>query len=210
MLRRYGEERHPAPTPPRSPARQALLDLAMLRRAHVRTLAAYRQRVRGLTPESTGLLQRSIQSMETLIAEIDQALDRWLETQASIEEQTRVHTMTLLVGIGMRSALLLEAHLPELGRCKRRQIAKLAGLAPLPDQSGKKDAPRHIRGGRAEVRQILYPCAVVAARWNDELKAYHQRKRAEGQPAKKAYIAVSHKLLSYLNAMLREERPAQS
>ncbi len=101
------------------------------------------------------------------------------------------------------SALQLCAYLPELGTCNRRQIAKLAGLAPLPWDSGKLRGVRCIQHGRAPARRILYQCAVVAARWNETLHPHYKQLRARGLPAKKAYVAIARKLLVYLNAMLR-------
>ena len=102
---------------------------------------------------------------------------------------------------------MLVAGLAELGRCNRRQIAKLAGLAPLNCDSGRFRGERHIAHGRAPIRRALYQAAVVAARHNEHLRPLYQRLRAAGRPAKVAYIAVARKLLIFLNRLLREAPP---
>jgi transposase len=160
ILRRFGEERRPAPSPPPDPARQQLLDLLMVWQALAGDLCAYRH---------------------------------------------RVQTLCLVKGVGVLSALQLVAYLPELGRCNRRQIAKLAGLAPLPWDSGQLHGVRRIQHGRSQVRRVLYPCAVVAARWNETLRPHYQQLRARGLAARPAYCAVARKLLVLLNASLRTD-----
>ncbi len=102
----------------------------------------------------------------------------------------------------MLNAPQLLAYLPELGACNRRQIAKLAGLAPLPWDSGQMRGLRRIQHGRAPARRVLYQCAVVAGRWNETLRSRYQKLRARGKPAKVACVAVARKLLVCLNALL--------
>ena len=202
VLQRLGRERQPAPTPPPSRQRQELLDLLMVRSALVADICAHRCRDRLIAPSARRALQALIATLQTRQRLLEHELADWLE-QAGSDWQDRVQTLCLTVGIGTLSALQLLAYLPELGSCNRQQIAKLAGLAPLPWDSGHLHGVRRIQYGRAEARRVLYQCAVVAARWNDCLRPFYQQLRTRGKPAKLAYVAVARKLALHLNALLR-------
>ena len=123
--------------------------------------------------------------------------------QALAEEAARLRTAP---GIGPAIAAVLLARLPELGRLDRRAIASLAGLAPHACDSGQRRGRRHVWGGRADVRRALYLAAFVASRYNPALKAVRERMQAAGKPAKVAILAVARKLLTILNAMVRDQR----
>lgn len=202
ILRRFGQERRPAATPPPSIAQQTLRDLLMVRAALVENIAEHRRRDHLLRPVAQRELRALIGTLQTRQRALEKRLAAWLEA-APADWQDRVQTLCLVVGVGVLSALQLLAYLPELGSCNRGQIAKLAGLAPLPWDSGTGHGVRRIQHGRAPARRVLYQCAVVAARWNDTLRPHYQQLRARGLPAKPAYVAVARKLLIYLNALLR-------
>jgi transposase len=85
----------------------------------------------------------------------------------------------------------------------QREIATLVGVAPLNDDSGKRSGARHIRGGRAEVRAVLYMATLTATRFNPVIKAFYQRLRARGKSQKVAMTAAMRKLLTILNAMVK-------
>ena len=110
--------------------------------------------------------------------------------------QGRIHDLP-------NTALGVLAELPELGTLNRRQAAALAGLAPHPRESGQWHGRRSIGGGRAPVRRALYMAALVAARSNRVLKAFYQRLRAAGKPAKVALTAVMRKLIVLMNHILK-------
>jgi transposase len=112
-------------------------------------------------------------------------------------------------GIGPRGSHALIALLPELGTLRRQQISALVGVAPFNDDSGGRRGVRHIQGGRAAVRTVLYMGALVGVRYNPVLKAFYQRLRAAGKPAKVALVACMRKLLTILNAMVRTNTPWQ-
>jgi transposase len=99
---------------------------------------------------------------------------------------------------------MLTAALPELGQLDRRQIAKLVGLAPLADESSPRKGKRHIWGGRSNVRAVVYMAALAAIRHNPVIKAFHSCLIAAGKPKKVAFVACMRKLLTILNAMLRD------
>lgn len=100
--------------------------------------------------------------------------------------------------------LTLTAALPELGRLGRRQVAKLVGVAPLANDSGSRQGKRHTWGGRAEVRAVLYMATISAISHNPAIKVFHSRLIAAGKPKKVAIVACMRKLLTILNAMLRD------
>jgi len=102
---------------------------------------------------------------------------------------------------------MLIACLPELGTLTRAQVAALVGVAPFNEDSGKTKGKRFCWGGRAEVRCALYMAALVASRYNPVIRALYARLRAKGKAAKVALVACMRKLLTILNAMLRDKTP---
>jgi transposase len=110
-------------------------------------------------------------------------------------------------GIGPVVSQTLLAALPELGAVTNREAAALAGLAPYDDDSGQRRGVRHVRGGRAEVRAVLYMAALSAARYNPALKAFHDRLERRGKKAKVILTAVARKRVVLANAVLRDRRP---
>jgi transposase len=109
------------------------------------------------------------------------------------------------VGPLLTAALLAE--LPELGQLDRKQIAALVGVAPVARESGRWQGARHISGGRATVRAMLYMAALVASRHNPVIRAFYDRLVGTGKPKKVALVACMHKLLVILNAMVRDHTP---
>ena len=110
-------------------------------------------------------------------------------------------------GVGDTTSATLLAKLPELGTLDRKGIAALAGLAPLANDSGKQRGRRVIWGGRADVRCVLYMSTVAAIRCNPVLRAFADRLKAAGKPAKVVIVACMRKLLSIMNAMLKSNLP---
>jgi transposase len=106
--------------------------------------------------------------------------------------------------VGPVLAVTLLALLPELGQMQRRQVAALVGVAPYDFDSGKLKGMRCIWGGRAPVRRVLYMAALIACRCNPELRAFHDRLAAAGKKAKIVIVAVMRKIITILNAMLRD------
>lgn len=110
-------------------------------------------------------------------------------------------------GVGRVLSSSVTALLPELGTLNRKQIASLVGLAPLNNDSGKREGKRRTWGGRAPIRATLYMATVVACRFNSVIKAVHDRLVANGKPEKVAIVACMRKLLTILNAMARDGKP---
>jgi transposase len=141
-----------------------------------------------------------LKMLDKQLAAIDQDVDDLIERHFK-EQRTLLDSVK---GIGPVTILTLTAALPELGRLGRRQIAKLVGVAPLADDSGKRRGPRRIWGGRSDVRAVVYMATLTATRWNPVIKAFYDRLIAAGKPKKVAIVACMRKLLIILNAMLRD------
>lgn len=207
VLLRYGQERRPEPTPAPSEPLRRLGDLLMARQAVTTQITAFGLRNELLGPQAARQLDRVIRALRAHRLALEKDLDAWLESEEAEPWRDKVQTLCLAPGVGVLSALSLIAHLPELGSLNRRQIAKLAGLAPLPWDSGTMRGLRIIQGGRAPARRVLYQCAMVAARWHEPTRLHYRQLRARGKPATLAYVAIARKLLIYLNSLLR---PAHS
>jgi transposase len=204
LLRRLGHALHPAPTHLPAPVLRELQDLVGLRTALVEEQTAWANRQALLGATAAKLCARRLRTLERELVLVEQAIDALLATPAAAELSAKTQTLCLVCGVGVRTAVVLVAWLAELGTCDRRQIAKLAGLAPLNRDSGHWRGHRHIAHGRAPVRKALYQAAVVAARHNEHLRPFYQRLRAAGKPAKVAYVAVARKLLVFLNRILSD------
>src|SRR5262249_24543536 len=131
---------------------------------------------------------------------VEAELDRRIAATPQWAEVDRI--LQSIPGIGPQVSRLLIGHLPELGRVDRKVIGHLVGVAPLANDSGTTEGPRHIAGGRWQVRNGLYMSAVVAIRFNPVGRALYARLRERGKSAKSALIAVAHKLLTIANAMV--------
>jgi len=145
-------------------------------------------------------LRREIRDLETDLGSTIRGSAAWRETDDLLRS---------VPGVGPITSASLIAELPELGQLGRRQIAALAGLAPINRDSGQWRGRRCIGGGRRVVRSALYMATVVAVRYNPVLAAFYARLRAAGRPSKVALTASMRKLLTILNAMLRDRRSWQ-
>jgi transposase len=153
------------------------------------------------------MLQRlSRRRIARLTADIDMLDERLVEivaTDAAIAQRYRL--LTSMSGVGAVLACTLIALLPELGQMNRKQVAALVGVAPYAFESGKLKGQRCIWGGRAKVRRVLYMAAMSACNWNPALKAFHDRLKATGKKPKVVIVAVMRKMLTTLNAMVRDD-----
>jgi transposase len=138
------------------------------------------------------------------IVAIEARIKALIKAEPEICEQARL--LRSAPGIGPVACMQLIAQMPELGRVGPKQVAALAGLAPFNVDSGSYRGKRAIAGGRKRVRDAVYMGALNAVRRDPNLKSFYQRLRAAGKPAKLALIAVARKLLTILNAMLRDRK----
>jgi transposase len=189
-------------------ATQFLGDLVARRRQIVEMLAAEGQRERRAADKR---LRKSIarlrKALEKELAEIDTEIDDNMRGSPAWCEKEEI--LTSVPGIGKIVSRTLIADLPELGQLDRRQIASLAGLAPWTRQSGQWRGRSFIGGGRKTARRALFMGAMVAARFNPDLKVFRDRLVAAGKPKLLALVATARKLLTILNAMIRDKRKWQ-
>jgi transposase len=148
-------------------------------------------------------VKRILAVLDQQLAKIDDDLDGCIRDSPVWRE--KYDLLTSVPGIGPQTARTLLAELPELGSASRQQIAALAGVAPLNRDSGVMRGQRTTWGGRATVRSSLYMATLVAVRYNPRLKAVYDRLLARGKRKKVALTACMRKLLTILNAMLREQ-----
>jgi transposase len=185
-----------------------LADLVARRRQIVEMITAEGQRVRRI---SDNRLIKSIarlrKALEKELAELDVLIEDLVSGSTVWVEKEDL--LASVPGVGKVIARTLIAELPELGSLDRRQIAALVGLAPWTRQSGQWRGKSFIGGGRKSVRSSLFVGAMVAARYNPQLKRFRDKLVAAGKPKRLALVAVARKLITILNAILRDRRPWQ-
>jgi transposase len=156
-------------------------------------------------PELRASIERVIEFLGKELARLDRQLTKWIEASEIWKPQDAL--LRTAPGVGPKTARLLLAQLPELGRINRRQIAALAGLAPFACDSGQWRGKRRIRGGRSNVRAALYLASWTAIRLPGPLAEFYRRLVAGGKLKQVALIAVARKLLLALNEMMRLSKP---
>jgi transposase len=185
-----------------------LADLVARRRQIVEMIAAEAQRTRRMSDKRlTKSVARLRKALEKELSELDVLIDGQIRGSAVWIEKEDL--LASVPGVGKTIARTLIAELPELGSLDRRQIAALVGLAPWTRQSGQWRGKSFIGGGRKSVRSSLFVGAMVAARYNPQLKSFRDKLVAAGKPKLIALVAVARKLITILNAILRDRRPWQ-
>ena len=202
----YGEAAKIEPQSVPDEASRELGELVARRRQIIDTMTAERNRSRMLINKRLlkgvdrilAILQKELSAIEEEIKERIRRTPAWREKDELLQS---------VPGIGDNVSSMLIADLAELGTLSRRKIASLVGVAPMSDDSGKHKGRRHIRGGRTAVRSQLYMATLAGITHNPVIAAYYKRLRAAGKTAKQALTACMRKLLTILNAILRDNRP---
>jgi transposase len=154
-------------------------------------------RVLASIDEIIAMLSRQVREFEARIAALVAADPLWAKLAAAFRS---------IKGVASRTVARLMAELPEIGTLSAKAAAKLAGLAPLAHDSGRRSGKRAVRAGRAGVRSVLFIVAEVARRHDPTLAAFRDRLAAAGKPKKVIRVALAHKLLTRLNAKARDVR----
>ena len=205
MLARMGEVLKLEARPCISQNMADLKELNLARHALVKDRTAARNRAKTL---SIALLKRQnaerLAAIDKKIVEIEAAIEQIIAADAELTRQFDI--LLSIPGVSDITAFALLIEMPELGTFEGKQAASLAGLAPIARQSGTWKGHAFIRGGRAFLRQALYMPALVACRFNPDLKATYGRLVKAGKPAKGAITAVMRKLIVLANALLRDNR----
>lgn len=206
VIAAFVEATKPEIRPLRDAQTRAFAELVARRRQIVQMMTAEenRQRTAKGKPAQKSI-KRILSALERELADLDAEMDD--QIRKSPLWRVREKLLTSVPGVGPKVARTIMADMPEIGTLDRRQIAALAGLAPFTRQSGTWKGKSFIGGGRGSVRTSLYMAALVASRHNPTLKAFRDRLVAAGKPKMVAVVAVMRKLLTILNAIIRDQMP---
>ena len=196
------KDRHKYITVPADPERELLAALMTRRRQLVDMRVAEANRLEGATARTVRSIRSVIKTLDKQLHDIDGDIDQHLERHFKPQKEL----LDSVRGVGPVTILTLTSALPELGRLGRRQIAKLVGVAPLADDSGRRKGVRRTAGGRSEVRAVVYMATLTAIRHNPVIQVFYSRLVAAGKPKKVAIVACMRTMLNYLTSlMVREE-----
>lgn len=196
-------------TAPRSEAEKKLTALVRRRSQLLQLISQETNRLEQCHDrEMCKLIQQSVSFQKKQQNALDSRIEKALKEYA--KENPKVEIISSVPGVGLVTTATIVSELPELGKLNRAEIAKLVGVAPLAKQSGKSDGKRPVRGGRSQVRKVLYMATLVATRCNPVIRAFYQRLLKRGKPKKLALIACSRKLLTILNDMVRHGKSWQA
>jgi transposase len=206
LIARFTAMTKPEVRPLPDEATQRLADLVARRRQIITMMVAERQRQKRMTERRLlRSIARLLEALQRELSEIDREIGD--DVRGSPAWREKEELLSSVPGVGPVISRTLIAEMPELGQLDRREIAALAGLAPWTRQSGQWKGRSFIGGGRAAVRTALYMGAVTASRHNPALKQFRDRLIAAGKQPMVALIAVARKLLTILNAVLRDKKP---
>jgi transposase len=183
-------------------AQRELQEMLNRRTQLVAMRAQEKARLSTALPMAKQNIREHIEWLDNQLNKLDIELTHRLRTSAVWKEKADL--LKAVPGIGKVSLFTLLAKLPELGTLNRAKIAALVGVAPFNDDSGKRRGQRYIRGGRHEVRAVLYMATLTATRCNPAIKQFFERLTAAGKPFKVAITAAMRKLLTILNAIMKK------
>lgn len=205
ILARMATTLQPPVRPASTPQQAELAELISARDGLVRDKIALQNQAKNLTlPLLKRQHKKRLDQIERHIEQVDAELATIIAADAELARRHEI--ISSIAGVGTRTADQLVATMPELGALDPKQVASLAGLAPVARQSGQWKGRSFIQGGRANVRRALYMPALVAARYNPDLKAKYQSLIASGKPAKVAVVTLMRKLIVMANALIKADR----
>lgn len=207
LLARFGKAAELQPTILPDPQVQQLSALMSRRRQLLQILVMEKNHALSTPLELRPQLAEHLTWLEEQIQQITAQIQQEIQATPGFREKEQI--LRTAKGVGAITACALLSDLPELGQLDRKKIAALVGVAPFNRDSGKRHAPRRIKGGRSAVRNVLYMAAVVAARFNPIIKTFYEHLLAAGKKKKVALVACMRKLLTILNAMVREMTPCR-
>lgn len=197
------KERHRFVTPAPEPQREQLAALMVRRRQLVDMRVAESNRLEGAAARAARSIRSVLKTLDKQLEDIDRDIDDHIDHHFKQQREL----LDSVKGVGPVTTLTLLSGLPELGRLNRKEISKLVGVAPLADDSGKRRGARRTWGGRSEVRSVLYMATLTAIRHNASIREFHARLIAAGKAKKVAIVACMRKLLTILNAIMRDHKP---
>jgi len=205
ILARFGEIVKPALTRLPSEKEQLLSALLTRREQILGILVAERCRLDTASAKIKPSLNEHITWLKKELKQLDKEIDNFIKNTPELNEKDKL--LQEVPGIGKTTSAKLIADMPELGHANRKEIAALLGAAPYNRDSGNKKGQRSIYGGRPDVRATLYMATLTATRFNPVIRNFYHRLLSKGKKKKVALVACMRKLLTILNAILRELKP---
>ncbi|MGA7950880.1 MAG: IS110 family transposase [Thiobacillaceae bacterium] len=205
LLARFGEAAQLSPTVLPDEAVQKLSSLMARRRQLLEMLVMEKNHLLSTRLSLRAGVQQHITWLEQEVQRLTQQIQQDVQNTPGLRDKDSL--LRGAKGVGPITSMILLSDLPELGQLDRKKIAALVGVAPFNDDSGRRRGQRRIQGGRASVRQVLYMAAVAASRFNPSIRTFYQRLLASGKKKKVALVACMRKLLTILNAMIRDMQP---
>jgi transposase len=205
LLAVFGQRVQPKRYEGKSEAEKQLSALLVRRKQLEEMLKAEQNRLRTISPSLRGSVERIIALLKEEKKRLEEQIQEFLKEQKAWQEQAQI--LSSAPGVGMVTTATRLADLPELGKMDRKKIAALVGVAPMNYDSGKKRGYRKTKGGRTNVRSVLYMSTLVATRYNPVIQTQYQQMLKRGKLKKVALTACMRKFLTILNAMARDQQP---
>ncbi len=202
ILAQFGERVQPALTR-LSTENEQLLSALIARREQISNfVVAEKNRLHTAPPKLHASLNEHLTWLKNQLKQLDRDIEAVVNTTPDFKAKDEL--LREVAGVGKKTAAKLIADVPELGHCDRKQIAALIGTAPYNHDSGYKKGQRSISGGRPDVRSVLYMATLSATRCNSVIREFYQRLLKAGKKKKVAIVACMRKLLTILNAIIRD------
>jgi len=205
VLAEFGRRVQPRRYEGKTEAEKQLNALLVRRKQLEEMLKAEQNRLRTISPSLRGSVERIVALLKEEKKRIDEQIQQLVKEQKAWQKETEI--LGSAPGVGPVTTATLLAELPELGKMDRKKIAALVGVAPMNYDSGKKRGYRKTKGGRADVRSVLYLSTLVATRYNPLIQTQYQHLLKRGKEKKVALTACMRKFLTILNAMIRDQQP---
>ena len=207
LLARFGQAVRPAPTCLPSEDEQQLSAMVTRRRQLIDMRTAESNRLPSTHSSTRTSVEKMLTQLNEQITALEQSIGEFIQTHPDFKAKEEL--LRSVPGIGPITSAILIADLPELGLLDGKKIAALVGVAPFNDDSGSHRGRRRVKGGRPDVRTVLYMAAISATRFNPVIRAFYEHLLKMGKLKKVAIVACMRKLLVILNAMLRDRKPWQ-
>lgn len=204
LLARFAEAVKPPVTHLPDEQEQHLIALVVRRRQLVEMLVAEQNRLNTVRHSMRANLEEHITWLRQALADLDHEIQEFIHQSPIWKDKGDL--LQSVPGVGPVTACTLLAELPELGTLDRKKIAALVGVAPFNDDSGHRRGKRRVKGGRSSVRNVLYMAALSASKFNPVLSLFYKHMIQRGKEKKVALIACMRKLLTFLNAIIRDQQ----
>ena len=204
LLARFAEAVKPPVTHLPDEQEQHLIALVTRRRQLIEMLVAEKNRLNTVRLSLRENLEEHITWLHKALKGLDQEIQEFIHQSPAWNDKQDL--LQSVPGVGPVTASTLLAELPELGKLDRKKIAALVGVAPFNDDSGHRRGKRRVKGGRSSVRNVLYMAALSTSRFNPILRPFYERMLQRGKEKKVALTACMRKLLTFLNAILRDQK----